>query len=48
MTKAQARRRIAEAGTKILKVMIAHPEACSPMMMNKITQDLAKITKKLQ
>lgn len=48
MTKAQARKRLAEAGTKIFKVMIAHPESCSPMMMDKIMKDLAKITNKLK
>ncbi len=48
MTKAQARRRLAEAGSKVMKVMIAYPEACSAMCADKIVKELAKITKKIQ
>ena len=48
MSKAQARKRLAEAGQKVFKVMVAYPEACSPMQMDKMIKELAKITNKLK
>ena len=48
MTKAQARRRLAEAGAKIMKVMVAYPEAISPTFATKMIKDLQTINKKLK
>lgn len=48
MTKAQARKRLAEAGTKIMKVMIDYPEALSLTKMDSIIKTLSNSTKKLK